>query len=446
MAFRRAAPSRPRHLAHEHRHPHAEVRIERFDLSSVHGVAGILLVVLERQPVAVVDAVRVRIALEEVHVADHRFPRRVDEPAVAVPLPQAIGDDHPCVRPSCARPRGERMAHVRHEAHVAAAGALRVAQVGQVLAQELARVGEIGRAVHEHLRVRRPSHALVALRTVRRRRKVVGEQSPADVRDEPVHAGVPRDDASPLHLARDGRDGRRAPAREHDRTGRRHAEVAVAEVRVARHVRLPPVLERVVDSGVGGAQGGKVGRPRRSVVPARLLAVRLVQHLRHADLEFGPRLPRHLERRNGGAVLPEIDHQHLARFQAHDLPVRAVPNHLRHAERVLRRPLHAIDDVHFPRREHEVLPKRDLRRRRTQLARKLGVAADALQSLHPSPRVKDLALVDPRRDDRSRVGGKPTFVRADRLRRTVVELQAQFAAKRDLLAELPFPPVSALPV
>ena len=338
------------------------------------------------------------------------------------------------------------MAHVRHEAHVAAAGALRVAQVGQVLAQELARVGEIGRAVHEHLRVRGPSHALVALRAVRRRRKVVGEQPPADVRDEPVHAGVPRDDATPLHLARDGRDGRRAPAREHDRPGRRHAEVAVAEVRVARHVCLPSVLERVADAGVGGTQGGKVRRPRRTVVAARLLAVRLVQHLRRADLEFGPGLARHLERRDGGAVLSEIDHQHLARFQAHVLSVFVAPDHLRHAERVLRRTLHTLDNVCLPRREHEVFPKRDLRRRRTQLARELGVAADAFQPLHLSPRVIDLAFVDPCRDDRSRVGGLPTLVRADRLRRTVVELQAQFAAKRDLLAELPFPLVAALPV
>ena len=201
-----------------------------------------------------------------------------------------------------------------------------------------------------------------------------------------------------------------------------------------------------MDSGVGAAQGGEIGRPSRTVVPARLLAVRFVQHLRRADLEFGPRLARHLERRNGGAVLPEIDHQHIARLQAHVLPVRIAPDHLRHAERVLRRAFHALDDVHFPRREHEVFPQRDLRRRRTQLARELGVAADALQPLHLSPRVIDLAFVYPCRDDRPRVGGKPTLVRADRLRRTVVELQAQFAAKRDLLAELPFPLVAALPV
>ena len=252
------ASGRRRHFAHERRHPHAEVGVEHLDLPSVGGVGGRSVgpfpEMLERQPVAVVDPVRLVVPFEEIHVPRHRLPLPVDDSPVAVPLPQAVGDDHPGVRPARARPVREHMAHVRHEAGVQAVGILPVGEVGQVLREERMRVGEVGGAVHEHLRVGRPAEALVALRTVRRHREVVRVEPPADVGDQAVHAHVSRDEPSGLHLLGDGRDGSRTPVRERHGARRRHREVAEPEERMARHVGLRALTQRVADAGVRAAK------------------------------------------------------------------------------------------------------------------------------------------------------------------------------------------------
>ena len=369
---------------------------------------------LERQPVAVVDPVRLVVSFEEIHVPRHRLPLPVDDSPVAVPLPQAVGDDHPGVRPARARPVREHMAHVRHEAGVQAVGILPVGEVGQVLREERMRVGEVGGAVHEHLRVGRPAEALVALRTVRRHREVVRVEPPADVGDQAVHARVSRDEPSGLHLLRDGRDGSRTPVRERHGARRRHREVAEPEERMARHVGLRALPQRVADAGVRAAKRRQIGRERRAVIAARLLAVRLVEHLGRADVQHRPGRPRHREGRHGGAVLPEIDDQHLARRQRNGLTGRMAPHDLRAPPRRVAGPFHALRHIDLPRRQHEVVPQGDLRLGRTQLTREFVVAAHGPQTLDAPPRIVDLALVDAGGDDRPRVGRHPALVRTIR--------------------------------
>ena len=73
--------------------------------------------------------------------------------------------------------------------------------------EELTGVGKEGTRLGEHLRISRPTQALITLRTVRRHGEIVGPLAPKGICDESVDRWVARRDRTDLYLLGDRGDG-----------------------------------------------------------------------------------------------------------------------------------------------------------------------------------------------------------------------------------------------
>ena len=183
--------------------------------------------------------------------------------------------------------------------------------------EEAVGIGEERSRLGKHLRVGHPSEAFVALWAIGGHREIVGTLSPERVGDELVDVFVARCYRARLHVLRYRRDGNGAYAADDHLVGSRYGGIAIAEEGVARGI-----VHKVVPSGKGidetevmveGAQVAAVDTALRTVHTTAFGTIAIVQNLARQTGQHGSFLGFEDERRHGGAVLAEVDHQRLTR-------------------------------------------------------------------------------------------------------------------------------------
>ena len=225
----------------------------------------------------------------------HRLPAALDDPRVAIRLPDRPRADHARIAPGGAEvpPVLERKRRIAREG---AAGPLRLHQLPQPFAVERRHVRVVSRRAHIDLGIARPAEPLVALRAIGRQINEVGALRPDDVLEQPIDHRVGALEAA----------GHRRVRVQHDAGDR-------VQVRLARIARQLDILEAVEREArlVGlalrvAAQDVVVRRARLAQVLGHQPAIGM-QHLAVAQANLRARRAFDLQPRHAGEVLAQVE-------------------------------------------------------------------------------------------------------------------------------------------
>ena len=280
--------------------------------------------------VAVLGSKSLVVIFVGIDVADelvHCFPVLVDDADIAELLPHYPGHDDAGIGPA----EAHHIASVLGGRGYSGEGSVFVAAVTHIthpLVEESISIREECSGLGEHLGIRRPAQALIALRAVGRNRQVVGALAPDGVGYQLVHQLVSGNYGSCLQVLADGSHGHGLDALDGHLVRCSDGHVTVAEEGVAGHIaHIAFRGAEGIDGAeaiIGGTEIGAVHAAFGAVHSTALGTVAVVEYLSHQAGQHGSLLSLEHEGRFGGSILPEIHHEGFAGVQDH-IPSALVP-------------------------------------------------------------------------------------------------------------------------